>query len=272
MDKISVIIPTCNRPELLMRAVRSIQSQTYRNMEIIIVNDGDDKLYKEDFNKMGNIPLFVYQNDKKKGGSGARNSGILKSTGTYIAFLDDDDEWLPNTVETLLKTIKSTKAILCYGGKNIIHEQGKTIKAYSYNRPKLLSSKYAILVNNFIGSTSSVMVRKDCFESSVWFDESLTVLQDYDLFIRICNTGPVVGINTLVVNYYINYSHLHISVGIKGFWKAGSTIIRKNRFRKYSWLLTIGLLKIYCIKIIKSTGILRPLFSLPFKLVRYIRQ
>ena len=66
MDKISVIIPTCNRPELLMRAVRSIQSQTYRNMEIIIVNDGDDKLYKEDFNKMGNIPLFVYQNDKKK--------------------------------------------------------------------------------------------------------------------------------------------------------------------------------------------------------------
>ena len=70
MDKISVIIPTHKRPEFLMRAVRSVQSQTYRNMEIIIVNDGDDKLYKEDFHKTGDIPLFIYQNDRKKGGSG----------------------------------------------------------------------------------------------------------------------------------------------------------------------------------------------------------
>jgi glycosyltransferase involved in cell wall biosynthesis len=90
---ISVIIPTLNRPEFLIRGVRSVVRQTYPNLEIIIVDDGSQyniqSLIEKEFD---NLNCRILRNPRCRGGAGARNAGFYESKGEYIAFLDDDDE------------------------------------------------------------------------------------------------------------------------------------------------------------------------------------
>ena len=124
--KISVIIPTHNRVDLLGRAIRSVQNQTYKNIEIIIVSDGSTDGTDEFVNKLkytdNRIQFYEYK--PSKGSNVARNLGIEKSKGEYIAFLDDDDEWLPTKLEKQLEVFQKDYRIgLVYTGK-----QGKRIK------------------------------------------------------------------------------------------------------------------------------------------------
>jgi glycosyltransferase involved in cell wall biosynthesis len=99
---VSVIIPTFNRAHLINRAIQSVLSQTYRDFELIIIddasNDGTEETAKKiiSSNKSFHDPQIIYiKNRVRKGGSAARNIGIKLAKGKYIAFLDDDDEWLP---------------------------------------------------------------------------------------------------------------------------------------------------------------------------------
>ena len=109
---VSTVIPTRNRPELVLRAVRSVLNQTYQNLEVIVVIDGPDP---ETFSVLGNINdnrICVVQLSVNVGVSAARNAGVLRAHGTWIAFLDDDDEWLPRKIERQLELAKSTKSDL----------------------------------------------------------------------------------------------------------------------------------------------------------------
>src|SRR3989338_8677774 len=99
MVKVSVIIPTHNRPELLKRAVKSVLNQTYKDLEVIVVDDGLEKRADETVNSFNDSRLKYIQHPEEKGGSAARNTGIKNSSGEFIAFLDDDDEWLPEKLE-----------------------------------------------------------------------------------------------------------------------------------------------------------------------------
>ena len=95
--KISVVIPTYNRPDTLKRAITSVLSQTCTDFEIIIVNDSHQERPVWDIiNHFADERIRYFRNERSKGGNGARNTGIIKSKGEYIAFLDDDDEWLPD--------------------------------------------------------------------------------------------------------------------------------------------------------------------------------
>jgi glycosyltransferase involved in cell wall biosynthesis len=96
---VSAIIPTRNRPELLLRAVRSVIAQTYENLEIIVVVDGPDSTSRAALNKIDDARLKVVQLAESVGGSDARNRGVQHAKGEWIAFLDDDDEWLPTKIE-----------------------------------------------------------------------------------------------------------------------------------------------------------------------------
>lgn len=110
-ELISVIIPTYNRGDILFKAIKSVQNQTYVNLEILVVDDyGTDslegrieKITSED------IRVRYIRNERSKGVSGARNTGILKSSGTYISFLDSDDEWAPRHLEQMIESLKESK-------------------------------------------------------------------------------------------------------------------------------------------------------------------
>src|SRR5437660_983511 len=96
---VSVVIATLNRPAMLLRALRSVAAQTYRPLEIIVVLDGPDESTLEALRAKNYSAIRVLQLDVRCGASGARNFGVKNARGAWVAFLDDDDEWLPRKLE-----------------------------------------------------------------------------------------------------------------------------------------------------------------------------
>jgi len=99
---VSVVIPTCNRPLLVTRAIWSAFNQTLQNIEVIVVVDGYDQATEEALSRINDHRLRIIQLPESRGGSGARNVGVLEAKGKWVVFLDDDDEWLPQKLEVQL--------------------------------------------------------------------------------------------------------------------------------------------------------------------------
>lgn len=236
---ISAIIPTYNRPQLLKRAINSVKNQTYNNIEIIIVdgsnNNEAELLFENDvqcnyIKSVDNHPNIL------------RNIGINNSNGQLIAFLDDDDTWEKTKIIKQLNSFENNSIGLCYTGKNIINKNNEKIK-YSYKTPKFNSAILSIMWDNFIGTTSSIMVDKKVFNEINLLDEKLPALQDYDLCIRVCEKFKISGIDEPLINYYYNHSSNQISEK-KGNFNLASKIIReKYSYLPYNFLLSFGLLQ-----------------------------
>jgi glycosyltransferase involved in cell wall biosynthesis len=100
---VSVVIPTRNRPRLVSRAVKSALSQTYDPLEIIVVVDGPDETTVRELGKVRDLRLRILALPENVGPADARNAGVNEARGSWIAFLDDDDEWLPQKLETQIR-------------------------------------------------------------------------------------------------------------------------------------------------------------------------
>lgn len=112
MPKVSVVIPTFGRPELLSRAVHSVLSQSLNDLEIVVVIDGDDPSTVERLRSFEDPRLRFIAHESKKGAGQARDTGADASTGEWVAFLDDDDEWLPKKLEKQLECVRTKPAVL----------------------------------------------------------------------------------------------------------------------------------------------------------------
>lgn len=203
--KVSVVIPTHNRGNLIERAVRSAINQTHKKIEVIVVSDGSEdntddvmeKLAQED----SRIRYISYH--PSKGGNVARNIGIDNAEFEYVAFLDDDDQWHNDKLEKqLLEFSKDSELGLVCTGINSIHVKEGITNVFIPSAPKDASKE--ILIRNCIGSTTTVMVKKELFESCGKFDSNLKALQDYDLWIRLCQKTKVGVVKEPCVEYY-NY-------------------------------------------------------------------
>lgn len=118
---VSVVIPTYNRADLILRAIDSVRSQSYRNWEIIVVDDNSQDRTAELVGKLVNQhqPIYYHRHETNLGGSAARNTGINHAQGDYIAFLDSDDVWLPEKLELQIQAIANqpdfpNQAIISY--------------------------------------------------------------------------------------------------------------------------------------------------------------
>lgn len=98
-ELVSAVIPTRNRPQLLLRAVQSALRQTYENLEVVVVIDGPDPGTRAALSQVTDARLRIVQLNESLGGSDARNQGVQQARGEWIAFLDDDDEWFPTKIE-----------------------------------------------------------------------------------------------------------------------------------------------------------------------------
>ena len=237
---VSIIITTYNRVALLKRALVSVEQQSYANIEIIIV-DGSTNNESELFCK--NKQQYHYIRTESQHPNVLRNIGIKSANGNLLAFLDDDDTWEKSKIEKQVQVFKKNDVALCYTGKNIIGKDNNKIK-YSYKKPKFDSLLNAIMWDNFIGTTSSIMINKKIISVIGKFDEQLPALQDYDLCIRICEKFNVLGINQALVNYYYNYSNKQISEMNHNFKLASQLINNKYSYLKNNKLLKLGLWKL----------------------------
>lgn len=232
---VSVIITTYRRPfKILTKALNSVIGQTHKNLEIIIVDDNSEfDLYRqeieENVNKIKDDRIKYLKHMNNKGACQARNTGILNSTGKYIAFLDDDDEWLPEKVEMQLEKFADKKVGLVYCDSytiNILKKRNinKTVRA---NRISGMVYDQLIL-NNFVGSTSFVMVSKESLEKCGLFNENLKSAQDYELWLRIARNFKVDYVDIPLVNYYI-HSGERISTNVLNRIQGLEMIIKLNK-------------------------------------------
>lgn len=203
---ISVVIPTHNRADLLPRAIKSVQAQTWTDLEIVVVSDGsedDTKAVVEALAKDDDRIKFI-EYFPARGGNIARNTGIENASGEYVAFLDDDDEFMPEKLEKQMAVMQSDPQIgLVYTGVHIIYVNEDI--AYS-SIPKASGDlSKEILLDNIIGTTSTVMARKDVLLKAGMFDVKLRALQDFDLWIRVCQLCKIGHVPEEMINYY-NYT------------------------------------------------------------------
>lgn len=202
---VSVIITTYKRPlNILMRAVESVINQTFRDLELIVINDNpDDPILSEAIQKklFSASPTIKYVLLKKNSGACyARNYGLTMAKGEFVAFLDDDDEWLPEKIEKQIQKMKDGVAIVGCDSLRVIDGKEK------YYHPKYDSNDYlgSILIGNFMGSTSFPLIRKKCIQEVSGFDINLGACQDYDLWIRLIQRYRCDFINDALVKYYIS--------------------------------------------------------------------
>ncbi|MFW1754217.1 glycosyltransferase family 2 protein [Acinetobacter wanghuae] len=169
---VSVIIPTCNRYDFLIRAVKSIERQTYKNLEIIVIDDYSDiVINKYDLKKYTSKPIKLIRNEIRKGGAVSRNIGIDLSEGDYFCFLDDDDEYYSNKVEDLLNFLIFNKYDAVFGKVDL---KNGNIKVNKFSIPDSINSKKNIILMNVIHNNATLIHRK----CKVRFYEKLTRYQD----------------------------------------------------------------------------------------------
>lgn len=228
---ISVVITTFNRPIcFLEQALESVLLQTLKPLEIIVIDDNSNELFSNSVQFYCQSKKVIYvHNSEKHGACAARNAGIKKAKGNYIAFLDDDDIWLPNKLEEQIKVISAeTVLVYCNGwrvDKNFCPEKTVEYRDSSCFQNKMSFEK--LLEKNYIGTTTQLLVKKSSLDRIYGFDEELPARQDYDLCLRLSMQGELVGVNQHLFVHYI-HSEKQISKS-----SAASLIAYKKLLKKY---------------------------------------
>ena len=202
-SEVSVIIPTHNRKELLIRAIKSVLDQSYQDFEIIVVDDLGVSEDCVDFD-----PRIKYFRVKSDGYIAySRNIGIYKSEGKYIAFLDDDDIWLPGKLEKQIKKIQIPGTVMCLSGMNTITEvNGIPTPDRIHSKTELHGNLLNMFIMNAHFGTPTVIARHSVFNKvgTFFVDPQMKVGEDVDMFLRIASSGNVYYDPAPSVNRLIN--------------------------------------------------------------------
>ncbi len=205
MPTVSVVIPTYNRASTVARAISSVLSQSYKEFEVIVVDDASTDNTREVVSSFGDERVKYLRHVTNEGGGAARNTGIRASKGEYIAFQDSDDEWLPGKLEKQMKAFEEAPASLgvVYTGFWRISGGSREYIPSGHIRRKEGAVHSELLKRNFV-TTPAAVVRKECFQEAGYFDEALPRFQDWELFIRISESYDFMCIDEpLLVSYMI---------------------------------------------------------------------
>lgn len=192
---VSVIIPTYNRAQKVVRAVESVLQQTYSLLEIIVVDDGSTDKTLAHLAKFGERVLVLSQSNR--GPSAARNHGVAKATGEIVAFLDSDDHWLPGKIAAQVKLMTSIqpRVVCCVTNTEMIDKAGRAKTSFAASR---VESQYAqgywlnpseIIATRFLQFNTVVAVWKSELEACGGFNEKMRILEDHDLAFRLSLRG-----------------------------------------------------------------------------------
>jgi glycosyltransferase involved in cell wall biosynthesis len=185
MPKVSVIIPTYNRGSFIGSTIESILNQTYKDFEVIVIDDGSTDDTEERVKVFGKKVRYIYQ--ENSGPSAARNNAIRNAKGKYIAFCDSDDRFLPKKLEKQMKFIrKHNKCRFLYTyyyNVNAAGEITKLRKPVSCENQEHL--QYCLFIRKFTIRTSTLLVHRDCFKKAGLFNEKYWYSQDWDMWLRL---------------------------------------------------------------------------------------
>ena len=172
--------------------------QTYSNLEIIVIDDGSTDDTERVMQTFGSRVSYVKQ--ENQGVSAARNHGIKLARARYVAFLDSDDLWVPQKLAEQIPLLDEDPEIgLVYSDWAVVSEHGVVQPSFHSERPAASGHVFNELVETGFILTSGTVVRRSCLDEVGDFDESLSIVQDYDLWLRICYRWKVAVTNKALV-------------------------------------------------------------------------
>lgn len=206
MEKVSAIIITHNRVDLLKKALRGVQNQTYPDIECIIIDDASTDQTELFCRSLKNITYIRIKPEESKGANYARNIGLREAHGKFVAFCDDDDEWLPEKTSKQVQLLEQSEdvglvycgRILCYFTPTSNHEE---LERLSYLNKGDLNRRILYIIPCV---TSTILCRKDLLTQIGGFDENLKYWQEYELSIRLCQLTNIDFVNEHLVKYRID--------------------------------------------------------------------
>jgi glycosyltransferase involved in cell wall biosynthesis len=184
-DLVSIVIPTYNRSAMLPRALASVQGQTWKNLEIIVVDDGstDDTAEVMAGLQQDDGRIHFLHHRLNRGAQAARNTGIQSATGRWLAFLDSDDEWLPHRLEAGLAALQrsGTKAVHCDCFVTNGDDPARSIEGI----PPLAGNILPAILTDPGPMFQGLLTERTCLEDIGRLDETIVSYQEWDTYIRL---------------------------------------------------------------------------------------
>jgi glycosyltransferase involved in cell wall biosynthesis len=202
---VSVIVAYYKQEGFVAETVRSVQQQTYPNVEIIVVDDGSPVPASSVLPETSDVRILRTEN---RGCPAARNFGFLQSSGDFLVFLDSDDRLTPGALEAHLEAFaECPAAALSFGAQRFIDEHSREIRAPHNCRPR---SNYFLMLleGNPIGTPGAAMIRRDAFIEAGLFDESVRIVEDYPLYLCLAKRHPIVQSPACVIDYRFHTSSM----------------------------------------------------------------
>ncbi|MBR5337925.1 MAG: glycosyltransferase [Lachnospiraceae bacterium] len=227
---ISVIIPTYNRRNTIVRAVESVLKQTYSNIEVIVVDDGSKDGTDHVVKDIKDERLKYVELDHNRGANYARNVGMKLASGKYIAFQDSDDVWLGEKLEYQIDYIERTglKAVFCpYYSIIDNHEKELVPSKKKYPYDSLEDNLSSILKKTNVIGTQTILMDRCVMEDVGLFDEELSKFQDYEFVIRLSQKYKIGFVGTPLVDIYLQPDSITKNTDLE--WDAYVRILRKHK-------------------------------------------
>ena len=205
MSTVSVILPTYNRAESIVRAIKSVLNQTYSDYELIVVDDGSADDTEKIISSIHNKKIKYIQNKENKGAGAARNIGIQKAKGKFIAFQDSDDEWhldkLKKQVDIFTASGPELGVVYSDMERILINGKKRYSKSPTIDSSKLIDSTTQFYTVFNIG-IQTAMIKKECLKRVGLFREELPRYEDLELFIRLSRCYKFHHIKDALVDYH----------------------------------------------------------------------
>jgi len=278
MPKVSVIIPTYNRAEFLRSAIASALSQIFTDLEIIISDDKSTDNTREVVETFKDERIKYVRNEGNKGPSATRNTAILASKGEYIAFLDDDDEWLPDKLQKQIEVLDKSRPNICgvYSNRLFIDKLSGKILSDNPGTERLKGNLlYQLIIKSPI-HTSTAVIKKRCLDEIGLFDETISYMEDYDLWIRLSMYWDFEYIPIPLIKAYV-HGQAHLSRNLSGqtagrekLLERYNDLFKKNRKSWGKLYLCLGAQ--YCqLKQMKNgrRNIIKGIIKYPFSKIAY---
>lgn len=182
--RVSVIIPSYDRPDMLEKALASVLDQTYDDFEVVVVDDGSPEPLEPVVEQFDDDRIEYLRLEENQGANVARNTGVENSSGDYFAFLDDDDRWEPTKLEEQVRILDSNPNVgFVYTGQRFVDSDGTTIKTKTPSGSGDIT-RY-LLKGGYVGGFSSVMLRQELVSAAGKPDPELPILQDTEWWLRL---------------------------------------------------------------------------------------